>query len=69
MLGITFRASENRMWITSSYLRYENKAILILRILSQIEVPQNAKCLYEKQMLDASLKQSNTLHKYRTTPI
>ena len=49
MLGITFRASENRMWITSSYLRYENKAILIIRILSQTEVPQNAKCLYEKQ--------------------
>ena len=38
-------------------------------MLSQIEVPQNAKCLYEKQMLGASLKQSNTLHKYRTTPI
>ena len=48
MLGITFRASENRMWITS-YLRYENKAISVLRILPQTEVPQNAKCLYEKQ--------------------
>ena len=48
MLGITFRASENRMWITSN-LRYENKAISVLRILSQTEVPQNAKCLYEKQ--------------------
>ena len=50
MLGITFRASENRMWITSYLsLRYENKAISVLRILPQTEVPQNAKCLYEKQ--------------------
>ena len=55
-LEITFKALENRMWITSSYVRHENKAILILTTLSQvhktellkgveIEVPQNARRL------------------------
>ena len=55
-LEIAIKALENRMWITSSYLRHENKVILILTTLSQvhktellkeveIEVPQNARRL------------------------
>ena len=59
MLGITFRASENRMWITSSYLRYENKAILILRILSQIEVPQNAVTNRSSSKCKVPLREAN----------
>ena len=55
-LGITLKALDNRMCVTSSYLRHENKVVLILRLLSQvhksqlfkgveIEVPQNARRL------------------------
>ena len=35
-LRITFKTLQNRMSITFSYLGHENKAILILKILSQV---------------------------------
>ena len=53
-LEITFKASENRMQVTSSYIRHENKAILItsvqVKLLKNvaIEVLQNARHLSEK---------------------
>ena len=62
-----FKALENRMWVTSSFLRHENKTILILKILSQTEVPQNARCLSAKYHgCLMPLENNHILHVYRT---